>query len=534
MLANQFELPKTSRTAKSLLVRTALFLAAVIAASYFTAFSPVSIFFGLADVAEFISFMVPPDFAGLESIVRYTLETLAMAFLGTIVGAVIAIPLSFLMSEGVHSHSIIRQIARVFSVLTRAVPDLLIAYLAVAVLGIGPTAGTIALAVSSIGMISKLLSTAIETTNPKPIEAMRATGASRAQIISSGYLPGVLPTIISTLLYRFDINLRASAILGLVGAGGIGLLLRSTMGSLDYQGALAVVIVLFTLLLMIETISIEARKLVIQPSQSRFFNHTLIKRSKALPPITVATVRNWLIALAVVALTIWSAQTIAPNFDKLFATSERMSKLIAGLITPNFDGLLIPLLETLGIAVLSTFYGGFIGIVIGVLAAKTTSINKFLYFAARTLMVGKRGFPTIILALFFVPAVGLGPTAGIYAMSLGTGIIFAKFLADSLEELDQRPSHAVLATGASRTQALISATLPQVLPTAVSHYLYCLDINVRYSTILGIVGAGGIGYELLMAMRAYDFHSASAIVIIIFVVVLAIEYFSKQTKKLLS
>lgn len=508
-----------------------------ILASFYLGFEPFSFFSGLGAIWDLLLYALPIDFSNLDVIVAYLLETLGMALLGTLLGSILAIPLAFMMSERTQSNGLVRAISRAIAIFSRAVPDVLFAYVIVAALGIGPFAGTIAIAISSIGMVAKLSATAISNIPARPVEALEAAGASRVQSIFSVYLPSLAPTLIATVLYRFDINIRSSAILGLVGAGGIGLLLRSTIGQLDYQGALAVILSIFVLLMLIESASVLLRKSVLDPKRGRFSSKVLTSRGKNLSPLTFGNLINWLLATVLVFIAWGSLIRINPGIQKLFSETGSFNRIISQLFHPDFTGFIGPIgrgfLETIAIAIVSTFLGGFIGLMIGIAAARSTGFAKSLYVFARTLLVAKRGFPTLVFALIFVAAVGLGPTAGILALSFGTGTVFAKFVADTLEDSDSRPQKATLGTGATRIQTLVATALPQAFPSLLSHYLYTFDINLRASTILGIVGAGGVGYELIIAMRGRDFETVSAIMLGTFALIYIVELASKRIRDFL-
>ncbi|MEK8145659.1 ABC transporter permease subunit [Streptomyces sp. M10(2022)] len=133
------------------------------------------------------------------------------------------------------------------------------------------------------------------------------------------------------------------------------------------------------------------------------------------------------------------------------------------------------------------------------------------------------GHPELILAIVFVIATGLGPVAGVLALGLGSVGFLGKLLADSLEELDPGPRTGLTATGASSWQVLIGSTLPQAVPAVIGHVLHQLDVNVRSATLLGIVGAGGIGFHLISATRVLQFDVVTTVILMVLGVVLLIE-----------
>jgi phosphonate transport system permease protein len=135
------------------------------------------------------------------------------------------------------------------------------------------------------------------------------------------------------------------------------------------------------------------------------------------------------------------------------------------------------------------------------------------------------------VAVLFVSAIGLGPVAGAFALVVGTAGFFAKLIADAVEEVDPVPREAVFATGATRPQETFVSVIPQAMPALVGNLLYVLDINLRVSTVLGIVGGGGIGFLLFNSLRVLQWETTGAILITIFVVVYAIELLAGWVRK---
>ncbi len=134
-----------------------------------------------------------------------------------------------------------------------------------------------------------------------------------------------------------------------------------------------------------------------------------------------------------------------------------------------------------------------------------------------------RAVPELVLAVIFVAAIGLGPVAGACALAVGSVGFLGKLVADAVEEIDSGPLDAVRAVGGGWWKTLFAAVIPQVVPSVVGSTLYLLDVNIRTSTVLGVVGAGGVGFLLFEAVRTLNFEFAGAIVVIVFAVVYVIE-----------
>ena len=190
------------------------------------------------------------------------LETIDLAIFGTVVGVVLAFPLSMLAAKNMTPGKPFYYAARAVIGLTRSVPDLVWALLFVTAVGLGPFPGALALGVHSVGMLGRLFAEVIEDMDMGPVEALTLTGASRLQVFTHAVVPGVLPSLLGIALYRFDENLRSSLVLGFVGAGGIGFLLLTAMNLFQYKTVAFLLIVTFVLVTCAERMSAALRRLV--------------------------------------------------------------------------------------------------------------------------------------------------------------------------------------------------------------------------------------------------------------------------------
>ena len=212
--------------------------------------------------ADFVSRMFPPDFRYALRIQGALWDTINIAIFGTAIATAISIVIAVLAASNTTPHPAVRALALVIVVGSRSVNSLIWAILIVQVVGPGLFAGVLAIAVRSIGMISKLLYEAIEEIDRKPIEAVTATGANWAQIFAYGYVPQLLPIFVGVVVYRWEINIRESTIIGIVGGGGIGFLLNSAINRLAWD---QVIVVLFTIILLVivtEWVSARARSAI--------------------------------------------------------------------------------------------------------------------------------------------------------------------------------------------------------------------------------------------------------------------------------
>lgn len=222
-------------------------------------FSPARIWNGLGRLGNVLSFMFPPhvwtDARSWAEIARGLGETLSMAFLGTILGALFAFPLAFLGAKNINRLPILRFTLRRGFDMIRALETLILALVFIRAFGLGPLAGVLAIAVGEVGVLAKLYAEAIENTSNRPIEGVVAAGGSRPQAIRIGLLPQVWPVLLSITLYNFESNVRSGTILGIVGAGGIGFLLSDRIGAYRWDEAWSIIFLIIAMVYLIDWLS---------------------------------------------------------------------------------------------------------------------------------------------------------------------------------------------------------------------------------------------------------------------------------------
>lgn len=208
--------------------------------------------------------MCHPDWNYFSTVLNPLIETIKMAILGTFLGSIIAFVYSFAIARNIVKNKIVVGVLKIIMNIIRTVPDLLLGAIFAAIVGIGPLAGVLALTVFTFGVVVKLFYEAIETLDPGPIEAMVAVGANKLQIICEAVLPQVITYFISYVLYAFEINVRASTVLGYVGAGGIGVLLQISLGRFNYAQTGLIILVIFLVVFIIDYISSKFREAVMK------------------------------------------------------------------------------------------------------------------------------------------------------------------------------------------------------------------------------------------------------------------------------
>jgi len=497
--------------------------------------------------------------------------TLGLVFTGTLLAAVISVPIAYLAAHNTTPGSGWRAAARFVGVLTRALPDVVLAMVFVLMFSLGALPGILAIGIHSIGMISKMFADAIEQIDEGPRLAIRAAGGTRLQEFASGILPQVMPSWVATVLHRGDINLRGSVVLGYVGVAGLGLEMSYAFKSLNYALGLGIAVVIFVLCVVMEIISSLVRAAMLgetgrgRPGRPRdlWADRLLRRRGRrdrrsapqpapavehsvpawaASPstavrrPWTPTRARNvaagW-VAAALIVAGVWVCDI---TWSDVLTVWGKIPAVAVQFWPPTFgvygaERMVGAMIETIAIALAATLLTLLPSMVIGSFAARNVAPNGGARGLARFLLVGIRGVPEIILAIVLIVITGLGTQAGVIALAFGSIGLLGKLVADSLEEVDNGPERALIAAGATRLQVYAGATFPQGTRALLGHGFYVLDTNVRAATILGVVGGGGIGYYLLNASQGSNYGLVTAIVLMILVTVLVIEGIAMWMRK---
>jgi len=215
---------------------------------------------GIPALAQLFSEMIPPDFSRWQHWLRPLLDTLAMSIAGTILAVILSLPLALLAAPNTTPFPALGYIARLLLSFLRSVPELILGIIFVAAVGFGALPGVLALALHSVGMVGKFYAEAIEHVDPRPLEAARAAGATRIQVITHAVLPQVLPQMADITIYRWEYHFRASTVLGIVGAGGIGFELIAALRLISYDQVAAILITILACVVVVDSLGAALRK----------------------------------------------------------------------------------------------------------------------------------------------------------------------------------------------------------------------------------------------------------------------------------
>ena len=255
----------------------------------------------------------------------------------------------------------------------------------------------------------------------------------------------------------------------------------------------------------------------------------------ALPPSgrgwsrPLALALRFVVVLGLVAVVAQSALVVQARPQDLITGAHGMADIIRRAMPPDFAKIGLvwqPTLETIDIAIFGTVGGVVMALPLAILAAINVTPSRLLYYAARGVIGVARAVPDLVWALLFVTAVGLGPFPGALALAVHSIGMLGRLFAETIEHMDMGPIDALTLTGARRMQVFSHGVAPSILPSLTGIALYRLDENIRSSLVLGFVGAGGIGFELLSAMSLFQYRLVSLYLIVIFVIVIAAERLS--------
>jgi phosphonate transport system permease protein len=433
----------------------------------------------------------PPyfSFRYLEALLTPFGETLEMAAGAMIVAVAVGLMTGLWVGAGLPGHRLVYALLTCF----RSIPDLTLAIFCVVVVGIGPSAGMLALAIFYSAAVGKIFADLFLSADPEPLEALRATGAGRLSVALFGHLPLRLKDILSYGSYEFESAVRASVIVGAVGGGGLGTEIIGTINALDYRRTTTLIIALIVLIAVIDK-----------------FAHLLKQRPAILwVVLPVAAFASWQNRPAILALS--HAVTTFSNMLPPHLPSDAIHQL------PRL------LLETLRIAFEGTLFAMIAALPLGLCAARNLT-HPLLSIPVRRFLEALRAVPEVVWGLILVSAIGIGPQAGIAALALHTTGALGRLYAESFENIPMEPVHAIAATGAPPIAVAGFAFVPLAMAPIAVHTLFRLEWNIRAATILGVIGAGGIGEALFNAQQLFFYKQMMAYIAITWLLVATVDF----------
>jgi phosphonate transport system permease protein len=242
-------------------IRNAVLLGIVLAACYHVGlFDGGRLLEGVPSILSLLGEMSPPDFTNSGDWIKPLLDTLAMSISGTALALLFSFALAFFAARQTSPHPVCYHAARSLLNILRSIPELIMGVIFVAAVGFGGLPGVLALGFHSVGMVGKFFAEAIEHVDPAPVEAVKSTGATKLQIILHGVVPQVLPQLADVAIYRWEYNFRASTVMGMVGAGGIGFELMGSLRLMNYKEVSAILFVILVMVTAVDALGALLRR----------------------------------------------------------------------------------------------------------------------------------------------------------------------------------------------------------------------------------------------------------------------------------
>lgn len=449
---------------------------------------------------RFISQFFPPDLslhylrAELPAVLQTVEIAAAGTFLAIIAGLLVGIWVGArLPGAGVVYGSLI---------VVRSFPDIVLALLCVVMFGVGSGPGMVAIALFYGAAIGKIYADLLQAAPAGPVQAMEATGATRIAVALFALLPLRARDLVSYGAYEFESAVRAAVIVGAVGGGGLGVELIGTINEFDYRRTMTLILMLIALVALLD-------------QAAQYVKKAPVLLIVVMPLMAVALRYNLPAMLAV-----------------QHALSAYRQMLPPKLSHDELVRLPVLMFQTLEIALGGTLFALVAALPLSLCAARNLS-PAYLSIPARRLLEGLRSVPEIVWGLVIVTASVLGPAAGIAALAFHCTGSLGRLFAESFENIAPEPVRAISATGASRIATVGFAFLPMALPTLAVHTLFRLEWNVRAATVVGIIGAGGVGEALFHSMQLFFYREMMAYILVTGLLVAAVDFTSSRLRKAL-
>ena len=465
---------------------------------------------------EIYGLFLPPDFSDILVLLRAFLETLNIAIAGTTIGFFGAL---VFVSAIFHLRSGVVRLVRVPIWLARGMPDVVLVVILLQVIGVGPITGMTALAFGTFGVSGMLIANSFASRDTSAEQGLLLGGMSRLRLALRVIVPGLAKDLFSQLLFRIEVNFRIAVVLGLIGGGGLGLLLDTWLGVMEYQKASSVIIAIAVFLFSGEHLT----KLLFS-----LLDGTISARS-GIPKI------RWSSFVLIIWAFVFLVYAVAQNQNRF--SGEQASLLVAALLKPDFigqsDGLFSGLVLTGTLAAAAAGAAFPTAMVLGVLSSR--SGLRFPRFASsvRQILALARSLPIAVLSVMLVIPLGLGTYTAFLAMWIGGSLFLARIVADLLDSSSQAFVDTISLSGAGRLRLLVFL-IAENRKKLRDLWFFSLDYLFRYAVILGILGSGGLGTVILNAIRVQDIGTVSAATILIVAVIGALEFLQNLGKRTLS
>ena len=467
-------------------------------------------------IGNFLAAFFPPETGAefLGYLARATLETLAIATAGMLLAVALAVPLGYLASAAGREKPTLNPLTRSLLTVLRGIPELVWALVFVRVFGLGPAAGVLALGLTYGGMLAKVYAEILESVDAAPARALRHSGASRPLAILYGLLPQASKELASYTVYRWECAIRASVVMGFVGAGGLGQLMDQAMKMLNGGEAATILLTFMVLVFAADGLSGWLRRALDRPPAHR---------------VAVFGWRSGVFGLVLLGGGIASFSFLEMGLKSLLTVEAARSigEFVGGFFPPDsslewLGKVAQGIWETLAISLVGTLLAAIAGLLLAL--PKWRAPFSFLLNTLRSV-------PELVWATITALAVGLGPFAGALALALHTTGVLGRLYAEALDNAPVAPGRALRLAGAPALSAFLYGTLPGAAPQLIAYTLYRWEMNIRMAAILGFVGAGGLGQLLYFELSLFHHAQASTVIIAMLILSIAVDQASAYLRR---
>ncbi|HYK75010.1 MAG TPA: ABC transporter permease subunit [Pseudoneobacillus sp.] len=422
---------------------------------------------------------------------------------------------------------------------TRAIHELVWAWLFVASFGLTPYAAIFALAIPYGGILGRILADALNDVPVEPIQALKAAGASRFHCLIYGYLPSVWTTMISYTLYRFECSIRSSTIMSFVGLGGLGYQIQLSLADLKFD---EVWIFLFFLVLLV--VLVDLWSVLLRRSINSFSSNLFSTKRASIIIICLLVSTSWYHVIFMQQanfLQLFSSENVhyaQKFFVGMLGINEHPPAYLAWINWKNAIGLTW---ETLVMSILAIGFATFVSLLTVIPASRNfangsltlkRSIWQWIAFGLiRISYIFSRAVPELIWAMMIIFIFQPGLLPGALALALHNFGILGKLCAEVIEEMDEKAIRNLAASGASKGQMLLYGVLPTVMPKFLSFIFYRWEVIMRTTIVVGFIGAGGLGQEFKLSMSFFHYSDITLLLICYLILVLIADFFSEWFRK---
>ncbi|MDP0493613.1 MAG: phosphonate ABC transporter, permease protein PhnE [Fusobacterium sp. JB021] len=500
------------------------FVFLTVALFYFIGFDFFTFFEGIPDMISLLKRILKPNISYSDIVWKAILDTIQMSLVGSFLGVICSIPWIFLTASNISfSKKIASILNRIFAIL-RTIPSLIWAAILVSVFSIGKFSGTVALIIIAFLISQKLLRERVEEIGENKLNSTLSIGASKIQLMKYSVMPEIKKHIISVFFIVLESNIRSATILGFVGAGGIGQIMWRDLNHLRFDNLATIILILFIVILSIDFLSLLIR------SDKKIINYKIktyggFRIYKFLKKILIVC----LILTIIVILKNYFNITVE-RFIKGLVQGKLILIRMCHLNIKYFPKIIKGIWDSFVIALFSTFFSGILGFILSFLTAYNSSPNKFISVIFKGLINIMRTIPPMIVAIIFFRGVGPGKVAGALALTVYTSGTLTKMYSEIIENVNKNIEDSIKSTGAKKIAVYISGLFRETYPSFIGVLLYRLESNIRNSTVLGIIGAGGIGTLLNMNIVWRNWENVGLIVLAIGIMIGSIDVLSRKIR----